>query len=227
MEIIFMALEKPFSTIRKAIEGGAEKQAEKEFLENPEHRHYKAAFAYYKTVRALAPEKVELLIEAAAKAKDLKDEMGNELYKISNQVLNDLMDGSEKQFNEAVDQIKDSKLLTSEEFHNEILKLNIRFLNVKINEFKKDAQIISVYEGKGELLNKFIELINSSTLNILSAYEKNPAQLEEISLEEFFAILARRKRGKLTKAEREKRIMQEKLSKGLFARIIKFFRDIN
>ncbi|HLG35303.1 MAG TPA: hypothetical protein VI757_10515 [Bacteroidia bacterium] len=222
-----MTIEKPFSTIRKAIEGSAEKQAENEFLEKPEHRHYKAAFDFYKTVRALAPEKVELLIKAAAKAKVLKDGMGGELYKTSNQVLDDLMEGSEKQFNDAVDQIKESGKLSEKELHDEILKLNTRFIKIKMDEFKKDPRIVTTYAGKEELMNKFIDMVTSSTLNILNAYEKNPAQLREISLKEFFEILARRQRGKPTATELKEKIMQEKLSKGLFSKIIKFFRSID
>lgn len=220
-----MGLENSFSSIRKAIVGTAEKSAEKELLEKSEARHYEAAFDYFKTVRALSPEKIETLITIAAKSKELKDEMGKELYNNSNQILKNIMKGVEEQFNQAVDNIKKTTG-SEEEFRNELANFNQRFIKIKMEEFKINPLVLSSFEGKENLLTKFINSIENSTINILDAYEKSEPMLKEISPKEFFEILARRQRGNLTGVELREKIKQEKLTKGLFNRIMQFFRSV-
>lgn len=220
-----MSLENPFSDIRKAVEGVAEKSAEREFLDKPEERHFLSAFNYFKTIRAIDPEGIEMVIEVAAKSKNMKDEMGSDLYIASNQVLDQLLEGKEEQFNKAVEQIKRTTN-SDKEFKEELKRLNLRFLEMKMKEFKKDPRIISSFQGKEGLLNKFVELMSSSASNILESYETSAPLLKEITPREFFEILARRQRGNLTGVELREKIKQEKLTKGLFNRIMQFFRSV-
>lgn len=225
-----MSLEKPFSTIRKAIQGSAENRASKELLDKPEERHYKDAFHFFKSLRAFSPEKVELFITLTAKNKELRNAMGAELYKIFSRVMEDLSNRNEKQFNEAVEQIKTTKKLSHQEMSEDVKKLKERFIKEIVNEFKNDSRIVSAFAGKEKLLNKGIEFAKFSSMSILDAYQKSPArpQLEEITWKEAMETIARYRRGKKTSAElREEMLQRDKLPEGLFAKIIKFFRSIN
>src|SRR5467141_1911924 len=121
-----MSIEKPISTIRKAVQGSAEKVAAKEFLDEPEQRHYDKIFNVYRFLRQFEPEKIERIIKIAAKEKELKDEMGIELYKVFNQVWEQLIQGYENKIDEAVKQITATKRLSPQELSKEVLNLNER-----------------------------------------------------------------------------------------------------
>jgi len=223
-----MPIEKPISTIRKAIEGTAEVKADKESIDKPEERHYKAAFNFYRTLRALSPEKVGLIITIAAKSKGLKDEMGVQLFKVFNDVFKDKTTGSEREFNEQIEQIKAKRHLSQRELSKEILKLNEAFIVKKVAEVQNDPRIISAFAGKEELLKKGTEFAMSSTINILEAYEKSPAQLREMTWNDVTEMMARYNRGKPKALELDENLVEkDKLPKRLFSKIINYFRGID
>ena len=96
-----MTIEKPISTIRKAIQGSAEKKAEYELLDKPEQRHYDESFLFLRYMKIFEREKYEKIIKIGAKTKELKDEMGINSFKIYanlgqdlNRILMDIEPGS-------------------------------------------------------------------------------------------------------------------------------------
>ncbi len=227
-----MSLEKPISTIRKAIEGTAQKSASAEFLDKPEKRHYNDAFDFYKYMRGFEPEKVEQVIMVAAKSKELSDEMGAELLKVFNKVWEDVTLGSEEKLNKAIERLKET-ILSHIELNQEIIKLEERFLKLKTNELKNDPRIVSAFAGKEELLNKGVQLAISSTLEMSTTFENSP-QLKSATWKEVMEKIARMKRGKPTLRElKEIKEFEEKMSKknrlpnALFDKLMKFFRSIS
>lgn len=71
-----MSIEKPISTIKKAIIGRAEKKAYEGSLNKPEQKHYEESLNFFKKMKEKRPEKIEELILNSAKGNDLRDEMG-------------------------------------------------------------------------------------------------------------------------------------------------------
>jgi hypothetical protein len=71
-----MSFEKPISTIRKAIEGTAEKIAFNENLENPDSKHFEYVIKLYKHVRMSNPQMLEKIIRVASNNKELKEDIG-------------------------------------------------------------------------------------------------------------------------------------------------------
>ena len=111
------------------------------------------------------PERFTKIIEMAAKGKDIKDEMGIELYTTLNQVMGDITNESQDKMNEAVKQIRETKIISNEELCNEIFKLQERFLIEKSSQVRSDPRIVSAFSGKEELLYKGIDFTISSMFN--------------------------------------------------------------
>lgn len=146
-----MNIEKPISTIRKAIIGSAEEAASKESLSRPEQRHYDYVFGLYKQIRDANPELLKKIIIAAAKGKELKDEIGQESEKVFNQVWGEL---AVTYHDELVKSMKSS----SDKFKREIFKIG------EIS--KNDPRIISAFSGKEDALNKCIDYANKTILDL-------------------------------------------------------------
>lgn len=193
-----MSIEKPISTIRKAVQGSAEEIAANEYLEKPEERHYRETLNFFRFIKIFEPERYEQFVKIGAQGKELKDEMGAEKYKIFSRILREVTERDASKMKEAGDQIKSSNL-PSEELSQEILELNTRYLKEKMEELKNDSRIASAFSGQEELLNRSIDFAITSMLDLYSAYDKSP-NLRPIKKEE---------------------------AKNLFTKFIKFLRDID
>jgi hypothetical protein len=76
-----MSIENPISTTRKAIEMSAERIADPTLDGiKPKDKHYDEVFNKFRELKDSNPELLEKLIITLAKDKDLKNEMGSDLY---------------------------------------------------------------------------------------------------------------------------------------------------
>lgn len=170
-----MSIEKPISTIRRAIQESAEENASKEFLNEPEQRHYKQAIDFYKLLRKSSPEFLEIVIPLTAKRKELKDEMGLELYKVFEDAWENLLRGPtgyESKMKEGMAQITETKKLSSDEYNQEKINLTQRILNEESASLRHDSIISSAFSGNEEILNKAIEFEISYLCDLLESYSK-------------------------------------------------------
>lgn len=206
-----MTIERPISTIRKAINSAAQNKAENEFLEKPEQKHYEDIFSEYKLLRAFEPELLEKLLILGAEGSEIKHEMGSDLYEIFSNVQEELTSiGKEKLIN-ALEQIKKTKNLSLEELNQEIANLNNSYLKIKGEEIKNDPRIKSAFNGKERLLDNAISFSIKSLVDIGSIYVKTLNIKTLNSIQEMYDKMQRVKRGKPT-AKELKELEKGKLS---------------
>lgn len=167
-----MVIENPTSTIRKAIHGKAENLASVEFLEKPEERHFQEAFAIYRFLKYMEPERLEELIKISAKRKELKDQIGIKSYKTFNTVWDQLLQGYENKIDKAVKQSNETKGLSKKELIEEVKNLYNRFLKERGEQFKEDPRIKTIFQEKEELLNECVENEILNTFDILTCSDK-------------------------------------------------------
>ena len=159
-----MSIEKPISTIRKAIKGSAEQIASTEFIKEPEERHYKEIFIFFRELKLEQPEVYEKLIKVGAKGKDLSDKMGKDLHEILSQILKEVSTRDKETMEEAVNQIKKNKKLSYEELDNEIIKLKKRYLDGLAIELINNPRLKLAFAGKEELVEEIIDFLKSTML---------------------------------------------------------------
>ena len=169
-----MSIEKPFSTIRKAVEGRAEEAATFEGLETPTSKHYKREFNILRVSKMFNPENYERDLIIGARAKELKDAMGKEKYIIFNDILKEIEEKYDKEKSE-----KES-LLSMQNFHdgkarNDYLILNEKYLTMKANELKLDPRIIAAFKENMNLVDETLLFIKNSVMERLKDYINQPA----------------------------------------------------
>lgn len=164
-----MSIEKPISTIRKAIKGAAETEAEQEGLEYPKDRHFKEAFSFYRFLKMSDPKMYEDSLLSAAKGMDLKKEMGETLYKLFTQVLEKITSKNGLEIERELKQMKKSNQFSQEELKKWILELNKKLIKLNDMELRKDLRLISAFSRKEELLKRTIDFISSSILNSIES----------------------------------------------------------
>lgn len=159
-----MLNEKPISTIRKAIKGTAEIEAEKEGLSKTEEKHLKESFSFYRFLKMTDPKMYKDTIMSVAQAMDLKTEMGDDLYKLFTQVLEEITLKDKIAIETEVKQLEESKTLSPKELERGILELNKKLIMMSDYGLKQDPRLISAFQGKEGLLNKTIEFVTSTML---------------------------------------------------------------
>lgn len=153
-----MKIEKPISTIRKAIKGSAEQMASREFLEEPEERHYKDTFDFFRALKMLQPEMYEKMIVVGAKGQELSERIGKDSHKILTGVLREIAAKDKEDLKQAVESMRNTRNLSSEELEREIFKLKERYFNnVVTKEILNDPRLKSAFAGKEELLIKVVD----------------------------------------------------------------------
>lgn len=152
-----MTIEKPVSTIKKAIKGTTEQMASKESLKKPEQRHYDSVINLYKQIRNTSPEMLEKIVIAAAKGKELKDEIGQESEMVFNQVWGELADVYQEELYKSIEKSPD-------EFKKEINKIG--------EMSKEDTRIISAFSGKEDALNKCIDYATQTIVDLFKNFKK-------------------------------------------------------
>lgn len=145
--------EKPNSnTIRKAIIGTAEEKALQELLDAPEQRHIDEVLDFYRLAHSVDPKFLSQLIVVTAKIKDIKDELGHELYALYSQVWEELVISMKTDIADAMAGVnhpaKNSKKQRASVIKN--------YFDEKAEELKKNPRILSDFSGKEALLDKMI-----------------------------------------------------------------------
>jgi len=168
-----MSLEKPISTIKKAVQRMAEESAEKESLDKPEQRHYDDVFTSYKILRMLEPKRLEVYIKTTAKSQELKNEIGAELFNVFDEVWIDATKEGKSEIKNEVDQLESTfKLLFPKEYNSELERIDKKYLKEKAEQVKNDPRVVQAFSGKEELLNKALDTTTSSMLDLMS-YNRN------------------------------------------------------
>ena len=160
-----MNIEKPISTIRRAIEGVAEEKAYKS-SEKIEQKHFDESIKFYKKMRDTRPDEVEKLILLSVEGKELRDKIGMELYIIFDPIWKNVTKGFLNKLIKRACEIKGERELTDKEFIKEIDTYAETLLRYDSKILKEDPRIISAFLGKEELLNKIIDYAVSTTIYI-------------------------------------------------------------
>lgn len=168
-----MSFEKPFQIIRKAIKDLAEENATKESLEVPESRHFDDALKTYKKMRSTDPKGLELSVDIRAREQDIKNKMGKELYEVFDKVWIRVNQNSGKEFNEAIEKIKENKKMSLEDIEQAIAEFELSFIKGKAREVKNDPRIIKAFSGKEEILKSGIYSVMVSMLHVLRDDREN------------------------------------------------------
>lgn len=168
-----MAMEKPISTIKKAIQNLAEENASKDSLKVPESKHFENAFNTYKAMRIVDPEGLELSIEVRSREQEIKREMGEELYNVFQQVWTEVNKDNKEEIDNAIKQIKSSKNKSPEDIEQAIDEFELKYIREKANIVKNDLRIILAFSEKKEILSKGLYGVMLSMLHILRNNRKN------------------------------------------------------
>jgi len=169
----FMGIEKPISTIRKAVQNLAEENASGDSLKVPESKHFKDAFEFYKAMRLNDPEGLKLSIEVRAREQDIKNKMGEKLYNVFDKVWIEVNQDSTQEINEALDQIKKDKKMSSEDIEQAIDEFELSFIKGKARIVKNDPRIVSAFLGKEEVLRNGLYGVMLSMLHVLRSNREN------------------------------------------------------
>jgi hypothetical protein len=169
-----MKIEKPISTIRKAIKISAEQTAQEEFLKKPEKRHYEEAFSFYKYMKLFEPENYEKMIVIGAKGSELKDKMSPKLYKEFTNILEEVTSKNGIRIEKAINVLKDSGLLSSEQLKQETLELNKELIAMNYNDLINDPRLKSAFKGKEGFLKKVIDFTSNSMTYLIESNSKYP-----------------------------------------------------
>jgi|GEM_PF-2967670 len=159
-----MSIEKPISTIKKAIQGRAEEKAYEDSLDRPEQKHYDESLNFYKQMRDKRPEEIEKLILHSADSKELRDKMGMELYKIFDQTWKEKTKGFFLKMIERASEVKENEELSRREFVKEMDSFAEKLLKETSEELRSDPRIISAFLGKEDILNKIIDYGITTTI---------------------------------------------------------------
>jgi hypothetical protein len=168
-----MPLEKPIATIRKAVQGSAEKSALEDSRDTPEQKDFKQALNFYRYIKIFEPEKYEWIIQTAAKGKELKDAVGDELYKMVTSEWEEIIDRGSDKLNEDLEYIRTTSKNYSEVGVYEAIHLYEMFLKEKAIEIKNNPKIMAAFSGKEDLLNQGIDFAANSMLELFSQSEKS------------------------------------------------------
>jgi hypothetical protein len=167
-----MTIEKPISTIRKAIKGSAEESALDDFRDTPEQKDFRQAFNFFRYLKIFEPEKYEWIVKTGARGKELKDAVGNELYKMVTQEWEKIINQDSNKLTESIEQIKATSKNYSEVGVYETIHLYELFLKEKATQIKSNSKIIGAFSEKEELLNQTIDFATNSMLELFSLSEK-------------------------------------------------------
>ena len=164
-----MSLEKPISTIRKAVHGLAEENAKEEGFEKPEQKHFDSVFDTFKMWRMLNPKSLELSIKVGAKYEDLKKEMGTELFDIFNQSWIKANKKGNEQLEEEVRKINKIIKILPKKYKEKLHQINEQYLKEKSDIVRSDTTVLNAFKGKEELLNNAIEITTSSMRELMES----------------------------------------------------------
>jgi hypothetical protein len=160
-----MSNENPISKVRKAIKGTAEVEAEQEGFSKPQEKHFKESLKFYRNLKESDHDLYKSLVETTAKGVDLHNEMGDDLYKLFNNVMEEITSVNLANAEKEVEDLK--KNFSSIELSRKIYELNKRLLMKNDEDLKKDQRLIAAFSGKEDLLQRTIIHITSTMLKYL------------------------------------------------------------
>ncbi len=166
-----MTIENPIGTIKKAVQAFAEQKAENEFLEKPETRHYDAVFEQFRALKEASPEALETAVKLASNSKEIKDELGSELFILYKKVANELDVEMKDKCMIAFKQLKDENL-SKDDLEIKVKELYIRVSKQVVDMFKNDPRIVLAFNGKEELLEKLSKFMEESGISLIDAMFK-------------------------------------------------------
>lgn len=162
-----MSIEKPISTIRKAVQGAAEEMASKESIQTPQAKHYDKAFLIFKTLRNMNPEVLEKLIIASAEGKELKDKLGNKLLMEFETISSEIFTEHKKKI---IDEVKKIRMEKPSAEHFEKISALVKNSFTQLgNEIKHDSRLLHLFSGKEELFNEAVNYVCSKMPDLLVA----------------------------------------------------------
>lgn len=162
-----MPIEKPISTIRKAVQGAAEEMASKESIQTPQAKHYDKVFLVFKTLRNINPKALEKLIIASAEGKELKDKLGNNLMVEFETISSEIFGKHKKNIADEIKKIK-VESPSAENFEKIRSLVNNSFTELG-NEIKHDPRLLHLFAGKEDLLDEAVNFVRLKLPDLLIA----------------------------------------------------------
>jgi len=167
-----MSLEKPISTIRKALHGIAEENAFGNLKGTPEKKDFDDAINVLRSLKNSDPEKFELVVKVGAEGKELKDKIGEERYKLFMSIWEDLCINDFTNLNIACDLIEKTPMLVTDK-HKAIHKLNENFYTKKLEEMKENTKLKAAFQGNEEIFNQALKVTASTAIKMFESEQKD------------------------------------------------------
>lgn len=164
---------KPISTIKGMVEERAKSFAESDSLEKPTEEHYNMAFNYYKFLKGMMPDAYKGTIRANSNDKEMRDEMGKDLYETYNEVWGEVYKESDNNIVDDEEKEIKAKNLSYKKEEEEILNFKKIFLKIKLGEFKNNPRIVSAFKDKPYLLKKYTDSYLSTAIQLIEAYKNS------------------------------------------------------
>jgi len=158
-----------FGTIRKAVQNSAERLADMDGKKRPKKKHYEETFQKFRELKKTNPQLLEKKIIATAKDKDLKDEMGPDLYSSFQMIRVKVSTMFSRRIREAVQQMNNEQDYYPVESRKKLLDSLNEIIGEMSVEIKKEPLIRNSFstEREKKLLDKAISQTTSSILAIL------------------------------------------------------------
>ena len=165
-----------FSTVRKAIEVSASKNAKAENRENIEKGDYDKAFEVYRYFKEFEPEKYEIILKASSATQEIREEMGPELFKQFEKIVTGVMELSQMRVSTEITKVSMHTSLNEnkEELLTKVLAIQDGQLKKDMETAKSNPKLIEAFLGKEQLLNKGLEVVRSTNLMMMKIYFKPP-----------------------------------------------------
>ena len=141
-------------------------------IEKQEQKYYDESFTFYKYIKFFKPEVYGKIIVINAKDKELISEMGQELHKVFDRVLEEVTNKNKIRIEKSVKLLKESNKLSPEELKTETFELNKELIAINEQELRNDLRLRSAFAGKGKLLIRVIDF-TSNSMNDLLELDKN------------------------------------------------------
>lgn len=150
----------------RAIQSAAEEKARQEFYPAPQSRHYETASQQIDYIRKEQPEVVEQIVEMLITGKELKDEMGPELYSIFMQVQHDMANKWQEQSGkELIKCFTTMKIQDKPGVKESLLRMIGESIAKAIKQTRSDDRLIRAFRGKEELLDKAMKLTRQQVMH--------------------------------------------------------------
>ena len=137
--------------------------AEDEFLLEPDQKHIDYVINLYRALKEENPEVYRNLLLITAEGTEVRELLGKELHDRFNQVWEELTADFKSRMDGAIMvEQKTGEILSDYEAKQKTKMLMERYLEEKIQQFRKDPRILTAFAGKEALLEKALDFVGSS-----------------------------------------------------------------